>query len=205
VEDDSSLQLETGSEMPERSMAEKQPILMDVISRMKEYTCTSLSMICGARTDTCELVGSGTIVELRGRPYLLTAEHVAKQLFAQGTDGSRKFPEGLCHSVGNGERMAWISFPWFAWSIPKDIAATRLDSVVLEGTQVVPLKATRFASNTDGLNDDLYFIHGWPGTESRFTAFFGGGVVSRSQPFGGWLTAGTTWPQFDAKTHFAIS
>jgi hypothetical protein len=192
--------------VPEQSMIEKQRIMMDVVSQLKEHTGPSLSKICGARSeDTGELVGSGTVVELRGKPYLLTAEHVAKQLFAENTDGSRKFPEGLCHSLDYGEQMAWIPFPWFTWPTPKDIAATRIDPVVLEATRVVPLKATRFADNTDSLNDDLYFIHGWPGKESRFTTFFDRGVVSTSQPYGGWLTNKSSWPQFDPKVHFAIT
>lgn len=192
--------------MPEQSMAEKQQRMMDAIGQMKAYTVPSLSEICGARTkDTGELIGSGTIIELSGRPYLLTAEHVARQLFAENSDGSRKFPEGLCHSLGYGERMARIAFPWFDCPTPKDVAATQIDPVVLVGTQVVPLKTTSFAYNTNSLNDDLYFIHGWPGKESHFTTFFDRGVISRSKPYGGWLTNETTWPQFDPKMHFAIT
>ncbi len=192
--------------MPEQTVEEKQRIMMGVIGQMKEHTGPSLSKICGAKTEnTGELVGSGTIIDLRGRPYLLTAEHVAKQLFAEATDGSRKYAEGLCHSVGNGQRMMRIAFPWYAWSKPKDIAATRIEPVVLEGTRVVPLEASRFARNTDGLDDDLYFVHGWPGKNSRFTPFFGRGIVSTSQPYGGWLTDETTWPHFDPKVHIAIS
>jgi hypothetical protein len=191
---------------PQQTQEEKQRIMMDVIERMKEHTGPSLSKICGAFDDqTGELVGSGTIVLLRGKPYLLTAEHVARKLFAEKADGSRKFPGGLCHSVGDGERMMWVAFPWHAWSRPKDIAATRIDPIVLEETRVVPLPASRFALNTENLNDDLYFVHGWPGKESRFTTFCGRGVVSRSQPYGGWLTDQTTWPYFDPKVHVAIT
>jgi hypothetical protein len=102
--------------------------------------------------------------------------------------------------------MMRIVFPWYAWSKPKDMAATRIAPVVLDGTRVVPLKASRFAANTDNQNYDLYFVHGWPGKEkSHFTAFFERGVVSTSQPYGGWLTTETTWPMFDPAVHIAIT
>lgn len=192
--------------MSEQTVTEKHRILLDVIGQMKVHTGPSLSQICGSRSeDTGELVGSGTIIEMRGRPYLLTAAHVAEQLFALNANGTRKFPAGLCHSLGDGELMSRIAFPWHAWPEPVDAAATRLDRAVLEGSKVVPLNPCRFARNTHDLNDDLYFIHGWPGKGSRFTSFFGRGLMSTSQPYGGCLTYDTTWPGFDLKVHFAIT
>ncbi len=192
--------------MTEQSQEEKRRIMMDVIGQMKGHTAPSLSQICGAiADDSGELAGSGTIIDLRGKPYLLTAEHVAARLFAQNADGSRKYPSGLCHSVGNDQRMAYIANPWHAWPDSKDIAATRLGPEMLEGTSVAPLNASRFARNTDNLNYDLYFVHGWPGKLSRFTTFFDHGVTSTSQPYGGWLTDETDWPDFDPNVHLAIT
>lgn len=189
-----------------QTIEEKQRIFMDVLRQMKEHTFPSLSTICGSVTDDRgELVGSGTIVELRGKPYLLTAEHVAKQLFARNTNGERKYPGGLSHSVADAERMMTIAFPWYGMSGSKDIAATRLDPVVFDGTRVVALKPTAFARNPNNFNDDVYFVHGWPAGKSRFTSFFGRAVVSESQPYGGWLTDATTWSDFDPIVHVAIT
>jgi hypothetical protein len=133
------------------------------------------------------------------KPYLLTASHVAKKLF-EDEQGKRKYPSGLCHSVGHGHRMVWVASPWYSWPKPKDIAATRIDPIVLEGTSIVPLKASRFALNTNELND-VYFIHGWPGAQSRFTTFFDRGIKSESQPYGGWLMEKSGWCHFDPKIH----
>src|SRR4051812_2013059 len=96
---------------PEQSLEEKRRILMDVIGQMRDHTIPSLSQICGAKSeDAGELIGSGTFVELRGKPHLLTAHYVAKKLFEE-EDGKRKYPSGLCHSVGNAQRMIWVTNP----------------------------------------------------------------------------------------------
>jgi len=189
----------------ERSFEEKQAIFLDVLDRMKQYTMPSIAQICGNIDDmTGELIGSGTFVSLRGSFYLVTAQHVAGESFTENIDGTRKYASGLSHSTGNNQRMANIVAPWITWGPPQDIAVTRIDPVVLRGTEVVPLGADHFALNTENLDHDIYFIHGWPGQQSRFTTFFGRGVMSRSLPYGGWLES-SLWPGFDDRVHFAIT
>lgn len=100
--------------------------------------------------------------------------------------------------------MMNILAPWITWGIPQDIALTRIDPIVLQDTEIVPLQADHFALNSQNLNDDIYFIHGWPGQQSHFTAFFERGVVSRSLPYGGLLES-TSWPGHDERVHFAIT
>lgn len=189
----------------ERSIDEKQAIFLDVLNRMKQYTAPSIAQICGNFDDTTgELIGTGTFVSLRDGLYLLTAQHVAGEMFTENNDGTRKYASGLSHSVGNNQRMMNILFPWITWGTPQDVAVTRLSPVVVQGTEVVPLRADHFALNTENLNHDIYFIHGWPGQQSRFTTFFERGVMSRSLPYGGWLET-SNWPGFDSSMHFAIT
>lgn len=188
------------------SNEEKQRIFMDVVNRMKLFTGPSIVQICGSIDETTgELIGSGTFIRLRGADYLLTAQHVAEELYSTNLDGSHKYASGLCHSVGNNQRMMRVIYPWITWNAPHDLAVTRLDSVVLEGTDCLPLYAEQIALNTNDLNGrDVYFIHGFPGKNSRFTTFFDRGVMSRSLPYGGWLQD-STWSEFDSAIHFAIS
>ncbi len=189
-----------------QTQEEKQRILLGVVSEMKEHTAPSLSQICGQLADESgELVGSGTIVRLRGKPYLLTAQHVVSALFAGAASGSRRYQNGSFHSVGDGARMASTGPRWYCWPPPHDIAVAAVDPADLAGTTVAALQASRFASTARNLDDDLYFVHGWPSQGSRFSSFAGPGVVSRSQPYGGWLTADVTWPLFDANVHVAVT
>ncbi len=180
--------------------------LLPVITAMKDHTSPSLTYICGAFADhTAELVGSGTIIELGGNPYLLTAQHVARELFSEAIGGDSKYPGGLCHFAGNGEKMMWTGPRWYSWPSPQDIAIAPVDPAELANSRITSLKATRLARNTDYLDDDLYFVQGWPTRASRFTMFGGAGILARSQPFAGWLTTETAWPSFDPTIHVAIT
>ena len=185
---------------------EKEQMLMDVVNQMKEFTAPSITQICGnCDHETGELVGTGTFFRLRGADYLLTAQHVAHHLYTTKGDGSKKYPEGLSHSVGDGHHMMNVLAPWVTWNSPHDLAVTRLSPVVLEGTDRVPLNVDQIALNTDALSEsDIYFIHGFPGKQSHFTTFFGRGVMSRSLPYGCWLE-NSSWEGFDQRTHFAIT
>jgi hypothetical protein len=179
--------------------------LLDVVAAMKEYTVASMTQICGcAFEDSCEFVGSGTIVLLRGRPYLLTAHHVVEQLRATTLSGERKYPFGSCHSLGHGELMLATAPRWYARASPLDIAISAVNQNELSKSTMVQLDAARFETNTNVVDDDLYFVSGWPGSASRFVVQIGPGVFSRSQPYGGWLSAATSWPLFDTAMHLAI-
>lgn len=188
-------------------LPEKVRIFNEVLRQMKDFTAPAIKMICGATSfDTGELIGSGTVVELRGQPYLLTAQHVAAEMFAtDDVTGGRKYPEGLCHSAGDGEHMANIIAPWTVIRGVTDLAVTRLDPDLVCESGIVPLRPDRFSSHSRDLTDDVYFVHGWPGERSRFTAFAGRGVTAKSLPYGGWLADGTTWPHFDPAAHIAIT
>ena len=96
---------------PEQSLREKQQIFMDVLNQMRDYTAPSLSQICGTiNENTGELVGSATIIEPWGKPYLLTAEHVARMLF-KIVKGKRKYASGLSHTSRrrSPSRLDWKS------------------------------------------------------------------------------------------------
>lgn len=188
------------------TIAEKEQIFMDVVNRMKDFTAPSITQICGSiDRESGKLAGTGTFFRLRGADYLLTAQHVAGEMYRENVDGSRMYAEGLCHSVGNDQKMMNVLFPWITWNPPQDLAVTRLSPVVLEGSDRIPLTAGNIALNSASLSDrDVYFVHGFPGKQSHFTTFFGRGVISRSLPYGGWLQD-SMWPMFDPSIHFAIS
>lgn len=190
----------------ENSIEEKERIFMDVIDRMKQHTAHSITQVCGNfDEETGELLGTGTFFELRNSLYLLTAQHVAEELYTNTKDGKRKFAAGLSHSVGNNQRMRWFPNPWITWNKPQDIAVTRLDPIVLDGTDCIPLQSNHLALNSETLDDDdIYFVHGWPGKQSHYTTFFGRGVMSKSLPYGGWLVTANL-SDFDKTTHFPIS
>ena len=186
-------------------MPQERSIELDVVIRMKQHTAPSLTQICGNIDDTTgELIGSGTFVSLPDGLYVLTAQHVASELFTEKSDGTRKYASGLSHSVGNNQRMMRIAGPWITWGTPQDIAVTQVDPSDLEGSGLCPLRADQFALNTHNLHNDLYFIHGWPGKQSYFTTFCEGGILSKSRPYGGWLES-SCWPGFDESIHFAIT
>jgi hypothetical protein len=190
----------------ENSMDDAEQVLRNVVSQMKTFTAPSITQVCGNRTSNeGELVGTGTLIRLRGADYLLTAQHVAHKMYKQNIDGSRKYPEGLSHSVGSGQLMVNIRAPWITWNSPHDLAVTRLETDVLVGTDCVPLNVDHIALNSKSLSDrDIFCIHGFPVAQSRPTSFFGGGVLSRSLPYGGWMQR-STWSGFDENIHFAIS
>jgi hypothetical protein len=170
---------------------------------MKELTGPSLSQICGNLDKTTgEYIGTGTLISIHNGLYLITAQHVAAEMFKEGNSG-KQYPLGLSHSIGNGNLVLNIQNPWTAWASPVDVAATRIPTDGLEGN-VVSVSARHFALHTQSLEDDLYFVHGYPGVRSRFTAFEGRGVVSTSLPYGGWL-CDSGWSEFDPKMHFAIT
>lgn len=190
----------------EHSIEDKEQVFLDVIDRMKRYTAPSIVQVCGNfDEETGELLGTGTFFELRNSLYLLTAQHVAGELYTVTKNGDRKYAAGLSHSVGNNQRMKWFPNPWITWNPPQDIAVTRLDRMVLEGADCVALKADTLALNSKALDhDDIYFVHGWPGKQSHFTTFFERGVLSRSLPYGGWLETAKL-SSFDYSTHFPIT
>ncbi len=189
----------------ERTFGEKQRILLDVVNRMKQHTAPSLTQICGNFDDTTgELIGTGTFLSLPDGLYVLTAQHVASELYTEKPDGTRKYASGLSHSVGNNRRIMRIAGQWITWGTPQDIAVTQVDPIDVEGSGLSPLLVDQFALNTRSLDDDLYFIHGWPGKQSYFTTFYERGVLSKSRPYGGWLES-SCWSGFDESIHFAIS
>ena len=166
----------------------EQEIYFDVLAQMKQRTWRSITQICGAFDDVSgELLGTGTFIECHGSTYLLSAQHVAHCLFDEKIGGGRKYERGLCHSVGDGQRMMYVTNPWTSWPPPKDLAVSRIDPIVLQETDRHPIKSDAFAADSHDLKDDIYFVHGFPGKRSHFTAF-GPGVVSTSLPYGGCLT-----------------
>ena len=191
--------------MSHLSDLEQQDLLLrNVISQMKQFTEPALSNICGAKScDSAELVGSATIVELAGSPYLLTAEHVA---FPKDRIGNPiEYSHGLFHFVGDGMTMLQIATPWNAAPAPLDIAVILRRPNRLDAEDVTSLSPTTFSRSTSDLDDDLYFLQGWPQQTSRFVSIEDPGVVSKLLPYGGYLTSETTWDLFNSDMHVAIT
>ncbi len=126
------------------------------------------------------------------------------QIF-QEEDGKRRYSSGLRYYVGNEYLMASMPNRWYSMPEPMDIAATQLGSVLLKGASVETVDVSRFAIDSDDANDDLYFVHGFPGKRSYFSILLGNVVYSTSQPYGGWITQATGWQDFDPKLHIAIT
>ena len=98
----------------------KESILLGIVKRMAVYTQPSLAAIYGSKdTDRGELVGSGTFLNLRGNPYLLTAGHIALK---------SKDYIGLAHSRSNAFVPSYITHPYHILDDHLDICLVSIEA-----------------------------------------------------------------------------
>ena len=133
-------------------------LIMDSLEEMKPHTApaiTALYDVIDAKSGS--LVGSGTFITLRDRPYILTAGHVVEEATRH---------KGLAHSTRNEESPRFIDDPMKLAGHPFDLGVVRLAADALAGTPHVPVASDSLADDSDGVESDLLFIHGFPGKKS---------------------------------------
>lgn len=172
----------------------QESILLDVVNQMATYTQPSLAAIYGSiDSNTGELVGSGTFLKLRGLPYLLTAGHIALK--------SEEYI-GLAHSRSDAFAPSYITYPYHIRNDHIDICLVRVEVSTLQNTAIVPLASLKLSHTSADINDDVLFIHGYPGERSKFFKFVDG-VASKSLPYGT-VTSKSQYDWFDDRVHFAL-
>ena len=162
---------------------------------MAVNTKPSLAAIYGSiNSDTGELVGSGTFLNLHGHPYLITARHVALE--------SKNYI-GLAHSRSDAHTPAYISHPFNLLNDHIDICLVRIEADTLRDTAIVPLNSSKISRNSSDVNEDVLFIHGYPDERSKPFKSIVKGVVSKTLPYGT-VTGKSSLDWFDDRVHFAL-
>jgi hypothetical protein len=160
---------------------------------MRDHTIDFITPVSRALEHTYgEVEGSGTFVELRGTPYLLTNEHVARARML--------YP--LAHFLGNGELAARIVHPFQCITEPTDIAIARIDSEVLAMGTKRPAPTARIDFSFQPAGGEILFLHGFPGAQSHFSATYQG-LLTRTFPY---AVDVAPLPQgYDPDLYFALS
>ena len=113
--------------------------------------------------DYGELLGTGSYVQLRGRTYLLTNEHVARC--------REKHP--LAHLPNPEDFFHRVIHPFQAAHYPVDAAIARIDDAVMERAVQLPVPAARIAKIHAPVMHELLFMVGFPGQRAQFSALAG--------------------------------
>jgi len=122
--------------------------------------------------DEGRVVGTGTYVSLRGKPYLLTNEHVAR-FRLQGSLG---------HLLKKNEFTYRIIHPFQCLSWPTDAAIGRIDEEHFGQGDRRAVPTGRIAQTYRTAHHELLFIMGFPKKRSRMIALLGG-LISGAIPY----------------------
>jgi len=169
------------------------PAVLNVGQAMRNHTGQFITPVCRSLSHSHgEVEGSGTFLELRGHPYLLTNEHVARA----------RLQHRLAHFRDDGELAVAVVHPFRCVTEPEDIAIARIDLDILANTAKRGIPASRIETTFQPVDGEIVFIHGYPGIQSRFSALHQG-VMARTCPY---ATDLNTLPaRFVPEMHFAIT
>lgn len=169
------------------------PALMRIGQAMRDFTASFITPVCRSPEHNYgEVEGSGTFLELRNNPYLLTNEHVARA----------RLQHRLAHFLNNGELVAAIVHPFRCVTEPEDVAVARIDLDLMESSTKRGVPAATIDPFFRPVDGEIVFIHGYPGVQSRFSAL-NQGVMARTCPY---ATDVNTLPDgFNPTMHFAIT
>lgn len=164
-------------------------VVKKMLEHVKSYT-TPISKVI--RNDYGEHWGSGSFVSHNGSRYLITNEHVAKEL------GS--YP--LAHQFYDAECVVRITKPMCAKEYPIDLALSRIPDEVWSicNHKSEPISLDRFSVKHDPVKGELLFMVGYSGDRACF--YFG----TPNSPGTLYLTQEVDFPTDigDSSYHFAI-
>jgi hypothetical protein len=141
--------------------------------------------------DYGELLGTGSYVQLRGRPYLLTNEHVARC--------REKHP--LAHLPNLDGFFQRIVYPFQAQDFPTDAAIARLHDLIMEKATQRSIPAGRIARKHAPVTHELLFMVGFPGKRARFSAL-GQALATTAVPY---LTQQVPGDSVTSPEHFRLN
>lgn len=173
---------------------EKARLMIQTVDAMARFTAPFITAIYDViDKKSGQLTGSGTFINLRGSPYILTAGHVAYEALTH---------QGLAHSTKDGSPPGFISNPLKLAGHPYDIGVVRLDDGVLRDTPHTCAPSAYLAADSSGVESDVLFVHGFPGRRSKPIALFQS-VFSTSLPYGA-ATSISQYSWFDPSLHIAL-
>ncbi len=142
---------------------------------MMHYTypfITPIAMSTNQEDTEGQTLGSATFLRLRGATYLLTNEHVSRHMGA-----SR-----LSFFQSGGQPAAAIVHPFQAIPGPIDAALSRIDHDLFEASGKHALEASSLDVRFQPSDGEVFFIHGYPGVQSRWSALFEG-LLAKTFPY----------------------
>lgn len=148
-------------------------ILFETLEMMKEHVEPFISPIWKyIEVQDILLHGSASYIESDGEVFLMTNEHVARQIESRH----------LTHAFKDNSKIINIRNSFFYKAYPIDIAISEIDNDLWRqersGAQAVALK--RFAEQHKTVNGELLFFAGFSGERSRVLLE---NCVSRGTPF----------------------
>jgi hypothetical protein len=136
-----------------------------VTNQMREYTFPYIASISReAGPNVGEHLGSGLYLAIRQETYLLTNEHVAREINRNS----------LAHQLIDGENATRISNPIQVACEPYDLAVTLVDHGVWAHAKNrhLGLAVERLATKHDPVDMDFLFLMGYSGERSHFSPGF---------------------------------
>ena len=143
-------------------------ILKSVHTQMAEHVrpyLTPISKSAPSDSESGSPHGSGTVVEVKRRHYLLTCEHVVKLAFEAGYR--------LAYLPREGDFYRALLHEWFYEPAPVDLAITLVDSAAWSEPDRMALPAGRIATTHDVAPNEVLMLCGYPVAESHFSRFTG--------------------------------
>ena len=168
-------------------------IRIDVANQMAEYTKKYITSVSLETSPTeGRLIGSGIYMQLRGHPYILTNEHVAKE----------RLKGSIVHTLKNSEHPYCITNPFQRLPSPVDMAIARIEKDIFIKGERVAISADKIKGKFDTSKDELIFVQGFLGIKSHMLSTLDEGLFSRSLAY---LSQVKSLPHgFDSKIYFAV-
>jgi len=171
-------------------------LLRNVHSQMANHARRYIAPISSSAGDgTGDAYGSGVYLELRGRPYLLTCEHVVRP-HMQGV-------LRLGHVLKDGGDYYALTQGILVEPEPKDLALMPVSLELWANGDRCLLPVTRIAMTHDVATNELLFLCGYPGARSRFSPW-DATLYSKLIPFTARETKLPTDKRFIPEFHFAL-
>jgi hypothetical protein len=166
-----------------------------VAEQMAPISAPHITAVASVISDTeGEFVGSGSFMVFAGQTFLVTAKHVVRKAKAGG-DGRVAFANG-------DERLYQLITNPFFDDEGLDVALAPITLQRPPASTRIACPSSRIALHSGDL-EDLLFVHGFPGSRSRFTAIIPG-ILSVTLPY---ITSKLIpdLPEFDPDRHFAVA
>ena len=181
--------------VPTPQESEKIRIAMEVADSLKAVTTPYLASIAGIISDEDgEYVGTGTFISVDHVTYLLTADHVISAAMISPF-------RGVAISNGDGKAYCRVIAP-FRRNAALDIAIVPVALAVPPEGDRIPCPERLIGKSSNGLESDLLFIHGVPGSYTRFLVF-DRGIHTKTLPYIS-VAGNPTWRGFDSAVHCSI-